>query len=85
MLAYIETAILETGFYDDFSKCAASSELNGLSTRDGLHGTPQLNDYQCTYLMLPFICAYMDKAIRGIEDTELTKVDTMYSELLFEL
>lgn len=42
-------------------------------------------DYRCIDMEIKFICAYVDKATGYIENAELIKINTMYSEVLLEL
>lgn len=84
LLARIEEEFPVTAFRVDFSKGEQSSQLNGLFKIDGVHGMLKAKDCHCINMMLPFIRAYLDRATRYIEDEELTKKNTMYSELLLK-
>lgn len=61
-------------------------QFNGLLfTSYSEHAILEEKYYQCIEMVFPCIRAYVDKANKYIESPELTKVNTIYSELLSEL
>lgn len=75
LFASISKKVFVTLFRAGMSKGEPSSQLNGLFTRDGVHGTFDGKDYQYINMVFPSICAYMDKAIRYFEDTDESEQD----------
>lgn len=73
-----------TELHVGFSKGDPSSQLNGLFSSDGVHDMLQGRDYQCIDKEFHFICANVGKATGYTGDSELTKVNTTYCELVLE-
>lgn len=46
---------------------------------------PGIKDHQCVDMVFPFISAFLDKSTRYIIDAELTKVNSLYSDLFAEI
>lgn len=84
LLASIGKEFLVAGLRVEFSKRELSSQSSGLSSSDDVHGMLEGIDDQCLDKLSPFICAYADNGTGYNEDPRRTKVNTKYSELLFE-
>lgn len=69
----------------EFLKVEPSSNVNELFTIDIVHGMLEGRDYQCINMVFSFNWAYVDKATGHNQDSELTKVNTICSDLLLEL
>ena len=68
----------------DFSTKEASSRLNGLFMDNGIRGMLEGKDYRNLDFVFPFVAAYIDRFI-GCKKGILTKVNTMYSDIVHEL
>lgn len=55
--------------------------MNRLVNNDGLL---KVKKYCDIYIVFPFICVFLDKAIACSENGELTKMNNFYTELAFE-
>lgn len=59
--------------------------LSGIFSSDGANGILEEKGNRCIDMVYPYSCEYVDKAIGYIAEAELTKVDTMCSEILLEV
>lgn len=75
---------MELGLFVDFLRDNPILQLNGLFSRDGVHGMLEPKDYESIDFVFLFICAYVGKVTEDIADKGLMKMTMMYPELLLE-
>lgn len=60
-------------------------QLNGLLSSKSVHRMLEKKDCPSFDMMFPFVSAFLNNAPRYAKDGELTKVNSLYSELLVEI
>lgn len=58
-----------------------SLQLNVVFSSGGMNGMLEDEDYQSVDMVVPFILVFADKATKYVKNKELTKVNSLYSEL----
>lgn len=66
-----------TGIIVDFYRGDRLSELNVLYTTDVLKGVLQVKDYKKVHMVIYFVTGYMDRTTGLVEQTPMTRFQTM--------
>lgn len=69
----------------DFGKVCGTSGLDGILTKNGLNGMLEGRDYKGLDKVFPFIAAFLDRCTGHERTVPMTRVHTMYSEIVNEV
>lgn len=82
ILADIQKNYPAPGLQVDFSKKEASVQLNGFFMKEGIKGMLEGKNYRSVDMVFPFISAFIDR-VTGFENAaDMTRVCTLYTEIM---